>query len=151
MGTVIPRNESGPVTYEVVEAVKGGQVVEARAAGKIGVAALGSTTVLGVASKDANTQANITAATTGNTGLGFPFVDTSAGLVTPYVAVYDHETVPVTFSGAVAFGKRVKAAALGKVALWVSGTDAADLIIGTCVEPAGITAADQVGLVRLGR
>lgn len=151
MSTVIPRHESGPVTYEVVEAVKGGQVVEARAAGKIGVAAAGSTTVLGVASKDANTAANNTAAQSGTTAQGYPFVDTSAYLVSPYVAVYDHEIVPVTFAGAVAFGKKVKAAASGKVALWVSGTDAADLIIGTCVEPAGITAADQVGLVRLGR
>lgn len=151
MTSVIPRFGDGPVTYEVVEAVKGGQVVEARAAGKIGVAAAGSTTVLGVASKDANTAANNTAAQSGTTTQGYPFVDTSAYLVSPFVAVYDHEQVPVTYAAACAFGKRVKAAAAGKVTPWVSGTDAADLIIGTCAEPAGITVVDQVGLVRLGR
>ena len=151
MTSVIPKFGPGPVTYEVVEAVKGGQVVEARAAGKIGVAAAGSTTVLGVASKDANTVANNTAAQSGTTTQGYPFVDTSAYLVSQYVAVHSEGHLPVTFTGATAFGKAVKAAALGKVSPWVSGTDAADLIIGVCAEPAGITAADQVGLVRLSR
>ena len=147
MAGVIPKFGPGPVTYEVVEAVKGGQVVEGRAAGKIGVAAAGSTTVLGVASKDAAP----TYTASGTTGQGFPSVDTSAGYVTPYVAVHGEGHLPVEFTAAVAFGKAVKAAAAGKVAPWVSGTDAADLIIGTCREPGGITAAAQVGLIKISR
>lgn len=151
MTSVIPKFGDGPVTYEVAEAVKGGQVVEARTGGKIGVAAAGSTTVLGVASKDANTAANNTAAQSGTTTQGYPFVDTGAYLVSTTVAVWDHEQVPVTYSAACAFGKAVKAAANGQVAPWVSGTDAADLIIGRCAEPAGVAAGATVGLIRLGR
>lgn len=147
MAGVVPKFGPGPVTYEVVEAVKGGQVVEGRANSKIGVAAAGSTTVLGVASKDA--APSFTAE--GTTAQGFPSVDTSAGFVTPHVAVYSEGHLPVEFTAAVAFGKAVKAAAGGKVAPWVSGTDAADLIIGTCREPGGITASGQFGLIKISR
>lgn len=42
----------------------------------------------------------------------------------------------LTASGAIAAGARVCAAAAGKVRAWVSGTDAADAIIGHAVEAA---------------
>lgn len=149
MTTVIPKFGPGPVTYDVAEAIKGGQVVEARAGGKIGVAAAGSTTVLGVASRDAAP----THTPYSTNPQGFPNTDTSTGQVTPYVAVHEEGHLPVTFAGAVGFGKAVKAAANGQVALWVSGTDAADLIIGTnrTRTATGITGAGQSGFIKLAR
>jgi hypothetical protein len=40
---------------------------------------------------------------------------------------------------AITFGTSVKAAASGKVVTWVSGTDAADLIVGTALTTVGAT------------
>src|SRR5690554_6578388 len=113
MSSVVPKFGPGPVTYEVAEAIKGGQVVEARDEGKIGVAAAGSTTVLGVAAKDAAPSVNAE----GTTSTGFPVVDVSAVYVTPYTAVWSSPNhVPVVFSEACGFGEAVIAAADGQVA-----------------------------------
>lgn len=40
-------------------------------------------------------------------------------------------------SAAITFGTSVKAAAAGQIATWVSGTDAADLIVGTALTTVG--------------
>jgi len=145
MSGVIPRYERGPITYTVVEAVKGGQIVEARASSVVGVAAAGSTTVLGVATKDALPEASRSS----TDAFGFPVYNEVA--LTQYVAV-GVGFYPVVYAANAAFGKRLKAAAAGKVTPWVSGTDAADLIIGYCAEPAGVTSAGgtTVGLAKIG-
>jgi hypothetical protein len=53
MTGVNPRYVQGPVTYQVVETIVGGQLVEARAGGVVGVAAAASVKCIGVATKDA--------------------------------------------------------------------------------------------------
>lgn len=137
MSGVVPAFVRGPITYEVTEAVLGGQIVEARAASKIGVGAAGSTVVLGVALGDAKPQTDHSADV--NTD-GFPVLDIS--LIDQYVAVGGRGEFyrEVKYTAITAFGKAVKAGATGQVSPWVSGTDAADLIIGYCAEPAGATA-----------
>lgn len=143
---VRPRlSNAGPGTYEVVEAVKGGQVVEARAAGKVGVAALGSTTVLGVAEIDARPFVNPISTDSD----GFETINVS-GL--PSHTVVGQNRYPVTYAADCAFGKALKAGAAGTVRPWVSGTDAADLIIGFCDEPGGVVVATNAkGLAAIGR
>lgn len=143
MSGVLPTFKHSPVTREVLEAVKGGQLVEARATGdgkRVGVAAAGSLKVLGVAGNDAYP---VGTANTGTTGGGYPFVDIS--IPDQYVAVERNAYYKLTYAGAVAFGESVKAAANGQVTKWVSGTDVADAKIGKCEEPGGVAAAG-VGL-----
>lgn len=141
MAGVIPRYERGPVTREVAETVIGGQLVEARAAGKIGKAAANSKVVLGVATKDATPRA-----TNQNT------VDPITGLtmvnltnITEHVAVGRGAFYPVTFAAAAAFGQKLKAAANGQVTPFVSGTDTEDMIVGRCEEALGVSSG-AVGL-----
>lgn len=116
--------EKGPRTYTVTEAVAGGQLVEGRTSSAVGVAGAGSTTVLGVALKDA-TNATPSA--------------TDAYPLNATVPVARDVEVYMTYAANCAFGKAVKAAASGQVTPWVSGTDAADLIVGRCREVAGVT------------
>jgi len=127
MSGVIVKFEHGPVTYTVSEPVTGGQLIEGRASSAVGVAAAGSTTVLGVALKDAT---NATASATDS----YPLQATCP------VASGVH--VRVTYAANCAFGKALKAAASGQVTPWVSGTDAADLIVGYCRELAGVTSGN---------
>lgn len=148
MGTVVPKFSTGPITHEVVELVRGGQILEARAGGKVGVAAAGSFRVVGVASKDAAPAGTIS--DTSNTSSGYPALDLSTGLVTPYVATWENEHVSVVYSAAAAFGDALVAAANGQVAPAGVAPDARS-IIGWCSEPDGVTAAGQVGLARISR
>lgn len=147
MTGVLPRFKHGPITFEVIEAVKGGQFIEARSTGdgkKVGVAGLDSTTCLGVALIDARpTQAN-----TGTTADGFPYLDISG--LPKETTVDDSQWINVKFGGAVAFGKAIKCGALGTAVAWVSGTDAADLIVGYCAEPGG-AANGATALARVSR
>lgn len=143
MAGVIPRFTTGPVTYEVVEAVAGGKIVEARAAGKVGVAAAGSVKVLGVATKDsAPVASNSTTDAFGNKVLNI-------NPVTQYCAV-GVGFYPVTYAATATFGVALKAAANGQVTPWLSGTDAANLIIGYCAEPLGVNSG-AVGLAKISR
>lgn len=138
-----PRFKHSPVTREVIEAVKGGQLVEARATGagdKVGVAAANSAKVLGVANKDAMP---VGTSASGTTVDGFPSVNIA--VVSQFTGVERNAFYDLTYAGTVAFGQPVKAAANGQVTLWVSGTDAADLKIGRCEHPGG-RASGQVGL-----
>lgn len=140
MPGVVPRYESGPITYEVVEAVVGGQLVEARTASKVGVGAAASVKILGVATKDAKPYADPAGTIDGN-----PSINLSAP--TQYVAVANRGVWPVTFSSAAAFGDPLVATADGKVAP-AGATPDARTIVGRCVEPAGV-ASGAVGLARI--
>lgn len=146
MSGIVPTFVRGPLTYEVTEAIAGGQLVEARAASKVGVAAAGSTVVLGVAMGDAKPVTDHSSDVNFD---GFPLLDTS--IVDQYVAVGGRgEFYRLTYQGATGFGKAVKVGTSGHPTPWVSGTDAADLIVGYCAEPAGVGAAG-VGLTCITR
>lgn len=145
MTGVVPRFGPGPVTYEVAEAVVGGQLVEARANGLIGVAGATSRVVLGIATRNARPASSAD----GTTATGYPVTDLSHDLVTPYVAVGKEGEWPVTFTADAAFGVPVRAAANGTVVPWVTA-DGPDAIVGRCTQPGGVViATNPVGLVKL--
>jgi hypothetical protein len=145
MSGIVPRfQHGGPVTYEVVEAVAGGQLVEGRAASKIGVAAVNSLKCLGVSTKDATPTAS------GSSTDSFGNPVQSLVEVTKYTAVGGTPQIyPVTFAADCTFGALVKCAANGQVTPWVAGTDAPERIVGRCVSEAGVTvSASAVGYVK---
>lgn len=141
MAGVIPRFTTGPVTYNVVETVRGGQIVEARAGSKVGVAGAGSTKVLGVATKDATPPASQQSVD------AFGRQVTNLTEITEFVAVGHAAEYPVTYAAAAAFGDPLVAAANGQVAPAGAAPDART-IIGRCTEPAGV-ALGAVGLARI--
>jgi hypothetical protein len=144
MSGVVPRYVQGPVTYTVVETIVGGQLVEARIGGVVGVAAAGSFKVLGVATKDATP----TVAGTGTDAFGNPTL--ALQYVTNMVAVGGSDAIyPVTYSANAAFGDRLVATANGTVG--PSGaTPDARTIVGYCAEPAGVViGTNAVGLAKI--
>lgn len=142
MAGVVPRFEKGPITCTVAETVRGGQLVEARAGGVVGVAGAGSATVLGVATKDAAPP---------GTRQGtdeFGHLTYTEVAITEYVAVGGAGAVyPVTYAAAANFGDRLVAAAEGQVTP-AGATPDARTIVGVCWEPNGVTAG-SVGLARI--
>ncbi len=143
MSAVPMVTKTGPRTFIPVEAILGGQLVEARAAGRIGVAAAGSLKVLGVAVTDATSPELIVTEPT--TVSGRSVLNTALLPVNVGVA-YGGIEVPVTFSGAAAFGDRLVATANGQVGP-AGATPDARTIVGVCTAPAGVAAA-AVGLMR---
>ncbi|XBB66857.1 hypothetical protein ABFU82_22535 [Nocardioides sp. WV_118_6] len=139
------RTQGGVQSYEVAENVTGGQVVEARAATKVGVAAANSTKVLGVAIADAVPTSAFNPEPVNG-------VLNAAPLPHRVGLAKSGDEVPVTYAADATFGQKLKAAAAGKVTPFVSGTDTDPaLIVGTCTEPAGVTIATKAtGLMRVG-
>ncbi len=135
--------KQGPKTFQPAELILGGQLVEARAAQRIGVAAAGSTKVLGVAVTDAVNPESI--ATTPTVVAGRPVLNAALLPVTVAVA-YGGMEVPVTYSAAAAFGDALVATANGQVGP-AGATPDARTIVGKCTAPAGV-AAGAVGLMR---
>lgn len=137
MAGITPRyTVDAPIAYTVKSgvAITGGQLVEATTGGVIQVGTAGSTKILGVATKDGYG----TDGSTGTTSYGAYALD--ASFPTNQVAVA-HGHFVVAYAAAAAFGAKLKAAASGGVTPWVSGTDAADLIVGVCSEPGGVAGA----------
>lgn len=141
---VVNHFETGPKTYEVVEEVKAGQVVEYRSGtatqaglSLVGVAGAGSTKVAGVATRYANTKANLDAmqSSTSADG-GYPI--SYAPRASESVAVIKRGEVPVKYAAAANYGDKLKAAASGQVTPWVRGTDSVELIIGSCQVQGGV-------------
>lgn len=152
MSAVPMVTKTGPRTFIPVEAILGGQLVEARAAGRIGVAAAGSLKVLGVAVTDATSpELTVTTPTTvnGRQVLNTALLPTNVGVA------YGGIEVPVTYAAAAAFGDRLIAAAGGQVTPMPVASAApttADVnngraLVGVCTAPAGVAAA-AVGLMR---
>ncbi|WP_010541895.1 hypothetical protein [Dietzia alimentaria] len=132
----------GPKTFHVAETVRGGQVVEARTGGKIGVAAEDSAKVLGVSIGDAAPAAS---AALPDDAFGNPVV--SAVAVPEYTGVaYSGIEVKCVFSAAATFGEAVVSAGDGKVK--PAGASPTGRIVGYVTEPAGVSAANKSGLVR---
>lgn len=135
MAGVKPYIERGPASYTVSSAVTGGQLVMPDSTtGLIKTATAGAATVLGVAADDATPG---------------PGSVTDYGQLRPEVSVYTAPAeVSVLFAANAAFGVKVKAAATGQVTPWITGTDAADLIVGHVTEPAGVLSAAR-GRIKL--
>lgn len=111
-------------------------------AGDAAVNVLGATSTVAVAADTTNSDVDTT------NGYGYPAFDTS--VPDPTVTVYSAAVVKLTYTAAAcSFGDAVCAAANGQVRKWVTGVDAAEAIVGRCFEPAGISAAGGVGLVKL--
>lgn len=151
MPVVTQYRQGGPATWEVVEAVTGGQFVEARTGGKIGVAAAGSTKALGVALADAKPKGPAFVGPTQPGGAGTQYNLDSGRLLPAYVAVAYHGTeVAVKFSANAAFGDLLVVTAAGTVAP-AGATPDARTIVGRCTEPGGVVVATKpYGLVRIG-
>jgi hypothetical protein len=144
MGGIIPKFESGPVTYEVVESVKGGLLVEGRAAKKVGLAAAGSVKCLGVATTDAKPVSSSTGTDPfGNVTVTFDPID-------QYTAVGGNGRIyPVEYAADAAFGDPLICAANGKVTPAGAAPDART-IVGQCREPGGVVVATKsVGLAKI--
>lgn len=138
-------SHDGPHTYPVSEAIKGGMLVGGHTDGKARKGVAGDTKILGVAEIDAKP------ATSGITtdADGFETIN-----VSPIAAdvVCGFGRYKVTYTADCAWGKALKAAANGAVAPWVSGTDAADLIVGYCDEKGGVTVSVKaVALANISR
>lgn len=145
MSGVTPRYQGGgPVTYQTVETIVGGQLVEARTGGLVGVAAAGSIKCLGIATKDATP----TVAGTGTDAYGNPTV--AIQYVTNTVAVGGTPAIwPVTYAANAAFGDALIVAANGTVTPAGAAPDART-VVGRCVEPNGVVVGtNAVGLAKL--
>lgn len=154
MPAIVNKFETGPKTYEVVENVQGGQLVEYRTGtptqpglSLVGVAAAGSTKVAGVATRDAVAAANQAAMQSFTSNDGYPAINVA--VPSESVAVIKRGEVPLKYSAAANYGDKVKAAAAGAVIPWVRGTDSVELIVGVCQEQAGV-ANGSVGMTWLG-
>lgn|SRR5574343_844017 len=96
-------------------AVTGGTLAEVSGSGTVGPAGAGSTKVVGVFAHDAASGA--------------------------LVAIHLNKPIhSVTAAASITAGNTLKAAASGQVTPWVSGTDAADLIVGTALTTAASSA-----------
>lgn len=145
MGSIQQRFTSGPRTYEAVEALVGGELVEARAGGVelpgCGKAAAGSLKVLGVAQKDASVHP-------GNAAPRTPVAGVLDVTMAPYeVAVISDGFVPVKYAAAAAYGDRLVAAANGTVTP-AGATPDARTIVGWCAEKGGVVLGGT-GLTRI--
>jgi hypothetical protein len=139
--------KTGPRTYVAVSGttVLAGQVVEARAGGRIGPAAAGSLVVLGVALQDSIAPEDlVTTATT----VGQRSVLNTAVLPQNVAVAYGPVETLVTYAGAATFGQLLVAAANGQVTPAGAAPDVRT-IVGRCTAPAGV-GAGAVGLIRLG-
>jgi len=129
MAGAVPVYTTGNKTYEVNAAVTGGQLVVPDTGGKIKPSTLTANTCLGVAAKDA-----VPVGTNQN--------PTGSIMLSPldqYTTVWNTGIWRLLAGAAITFGQTVKCGAAGTVVPWVSGTDAADTIVGRCVEILGIS------------
>jgi hypothetical protein len=145
MAGAVQVTQGGPKAFTPTEVILGGQLVEARAAGRIGVAAAGSLKVLGVAITDGQSPDTAQGGVTTDS-IGRPVVN-AIQIPTRVSVAYAGTEVKVTYSGAAAFGDKLVATANGKVAP-AGATPDARTIVGICTEPAGV-AANAVGLIRI--
>ncbi len=143
MAAVVQVTKTGPKTFTPAEPILGGQLVEARAAGRIGVAAAGSLKVLGVAVTDAQSPDAVAGTATvvaGRSVLNAAILPVNVGVA------YGGIEVPVLYAAAAAFGDKLVAAANGQVTPAGAAPDARS-IVGTCTAPAGV-ALGAAGLMR---
>lgn len=140
--------KTGPRTYTPKSGVsiKGGQLVEGVAGGRIQPAAAASVKVVGVALTDAIAPEDLVLTpTTG--GDGRPVLNTAV-LPTKVACAYGGTEVPVTYAANANFGDLLVAAANGTVTP-AGATPDARTIVGRCTESSGVVVAtNAVGLMR---
>lgn len=166
MSGFIARNQDdGPLTYEALDNITGGQLVVPKA-GTTSDPSLGGCTfsgdaavnVLGVAAKDAVSLANRAALESSTLGGPGAYFDTNVAVPDATVVAYNDVVGKFQFTTATALGDPICAAdntvagttpgAAGKVRKWLTGTDSPAAIIGSCQQPGGV-AAGAVGLARV--
>lgn len=137
-----------PNTYPVKAntQVNPGQLLEIVTGGVVQPASANSTTCVGVCQVIA---LGTDPASGQTTSYGAPVIDFNPGGAYSGYTTAEPGVYNVTYAGAVVVGAKLKAAANGQVVTWVSGTDAADRIVGVCVEPAGVAGAATVGRARI--
>lgn len=135
--------------YEATAVVNGGDLVipsgVATNASLQGVAQAGATAlnVLGVAARRAEPVGSQNLS--GTDADGYPIAYPNP--VNELTTVYKHCVTTVVYTAvAVAFGVKLKAAANGQVAAWVSGTDSSAAVIGECRVVGGMGAGGGKGL-----
>ncbi|AMS03496.1 scaffolding protein [Gordonia phage Guacamole] len=149
MPGIVQVTQRGPKTFTPADnqVIKGGQLVEARTGGRIGVAAAGSLKVLGVALTDAVAPEDFPGAN-GTDAIGRPVVSL-APIPTTVAVAYAGTEVKVTYAADATFGDKLIAAANGQVTP-AGATPDARTIVGICTEPAGVDVSEKaVGLIRL--
>lgn len=148
MSGIAQVTQGGPKTFTPAtgETILGGLLVEARANGRIGVAAASSLKVLGVALTDAIAPEQVVTDPSTD-ALGRPVL-TAVNLPTKVAVAYAGTEVKVTYSAAASFGDKLVATANGKVGP-AGATPDARTIVGICTEPAGVAAANTVALMRI--
>ena len=139
--------QGGPKTFTPAsgETILGGLLVEARAGGRVGVAAAASTKVLGVALTDALAPEQFPPANTTD-ALGRTVV-AAVPIPTTVAVAYGGTEVRVKYSAAANFGDKLVATAAGTVGP-AGATPDARTIVGVCTEPAGVD-ANATGLIRI--
>lgn len=137
-------SHAGPATYEVVQAVKPGLLIEARPAGKVGLAAAGSTKCLGVGNLDAKPWVDPVS----TDGDGFETINVSP---LPTHTTVGFGRYVVEYAADAAFGDALICAAGGKVTPAGAAPDART-IVGYCDEPNGVVVATKAkGLANISR
>lgn len=141
--------QGGPKTFTPAdnEVILGGKLVEARAGGRIGIAAAASVKVLGVALHDAVAPEDFPPANTTD-ALGRTVVS-AVPIPTSVSVAYAGTEVKVTYAANANFGDKLVAAASGTVTP-AGATPDARTIVGVCTEPAGVVVATNArGLMRI--
>ena len=141
---VVRKSSPSYVPLSTVSIVAG-QVVEARAGGRIGPAAAGSLVSLGVAIQDAIAPEQLV--TTPTVTGGRSVLNTA--VLPQNVTVVDTPGwhVPVVYAAAATFGQRLMCAANGQVTPVTVATQDPRTIIGVCTAPAGV-AGGATGLMK---
>jgi hypothetical protein len=141
MPAVTPRFQEGPVTFAVIAAVTGGQLVDG-VAGGVQPSGAASNVCVGVALTDALPAGTSQTPTV-------PGAPVAVNLA-PYpstVAVANEGVWPLTYAAAATFGQRLVTAANGQVTPAAATPDARQ-VVGICFEPAGV-GIGAVGAVNL--
>ncbi|NKS97490.1 hypothetical protein [Prescottella equi] len=137
--------QGGPKSFTPTEVILGGQLVEGRDNGRIGVAAADSERVLGVAITDGQSPDTAQSGPTTD-AIGRPVVN-AMPIPTVVSVAYSGTEVKVTYSAAAKFGEALVSTGDGKVGPAPADAPAA-AIVGRCTEPKGV-AANGVGLIRI--
>jgi hypothetical protein len=150
MSGIVPRlSHTGPNTYPVSEAVKGGKIVAPAAdqvanKGKVRPAPADSLLALGVACIDAKPWVNPVSTDAD----GFEVINTSP---LPTETTVEFGRFEVTYTADAAFGQALKCGAAGAVTPVAADGDPR-LIIGYCDEPNGVVVATKAtGLANISR
>jgi hypothetical protein len=137
MPGLVPYVRQGPVTYQVISTVLGGQLVMPDTGGAVKTCTALAATCLGVALHDAGVRTSQDAQNPANIAQNPDYVAVGYGI-----------DIRVTYNTATAFGALLAADATGQVqtiAANVFGT-----VVGRCTEPLGVAGAATVARARIG-